>query len=205
MSRRSDPLYQKRLAAHLRRLAQATPGVRADSLDEAVSGLESATGRAMPGGIDLHRMAAELDSGTRPPAEVRGLEAIILPKLRPVLDVSSGTFEVPSKFQTFYPQLARDPSPVRKALPAIGRVNVVGIPGLPYAGTGFLVGEGVLMTNRHVAELFVLGLGDKARLRFVSTVTPSIDLNAESGATKPKLLRVIEALLIHPFWDMALL
>lgn len=40
-------------------------------------------------------------------------------------------------------------------------------PSIPYAGTGFVVGEGLLMTNRHVAQLFSQGVGTQIRYRVV--------------------------------------
>jgi hypothetical protein len=45
---------------------------------------------------------------------------------------------------------------IRKALGSVGRIDIVH-PAAPFAGTGWLIGEGkdLLVTNRHVAQLFV--------------------------------------------------
>jgi hypothetical protein len=50
-------------------------------------------------------------------------------------------------------------------LPLIGRVEVPSSPILPYAGTGFVVGQGLIATNRHVAQLFSQGLRTHIRYR----------------------------------------
>ena len=68
------------------------------------------------------------------------LEAIILPRLRPVVNILGGTFsQPPSPWEHLGAGL-----PLQRlmgAIPSIGRVEVPGHPGVPYAGTGFVVGS----------------------------------------------------------------
>ncbi|TRC99700.1 trypsin-like peptidase domain-containing protein [Mesorhizobium sp. WSM4306] len=45
-------------------------------------------------------------------------------------------------------------SDIRKVLGSVGRIDMVH-PGAPFAGTGWLIGKDLLVTNRHVAQLFV--------------------------------------------------
>ena len=128
------------------------------------------------------------------------LEAIILPKERPVFDVQSGSFPVlPPPWEV----LNRNRVVVSESIRAIGRIEIAGHPRLPYAGTGFLVGPNLLLTNRHVAALFTSGLGTQSRLAI--TFPAQVDLNQEAGAVKPIPLTVNRALLLHPHWDAALL
>ena len=50
---------------------------------------------------------------------------------------------------------------LKKAIPSIGRIELPGNPSYPYGGTGFVVGEGLVMTNRHVAGIFASGVGTR--------------------------------------------
>jgi S1-C subfamily serine protease len=93
---------------------------------------------------------------------------------------------------------------LRKAIRSVGRVEVVGYPGLPYGGTGFVVGDGLLMTNRHVAELFTNGLGEN-ELTFISGRRSLIDFARDPEGDEAHQLRVRSIKMIHPYWDMALL
>src|SRR5262245_24978573 len=95
-------------------------------------------------------------------AEVFALEAIVMPQNRPVAfirDISG----VPSYDDIGVPWTGLNAAPLKqeisKLLPSIGRIELPLSPILPYAGTGFVVGDGLLMTNRHVAQLFSSGLG----------------------------------------------
>src|SRR5262249_56085913 len=49
--------------------------------------------------------------------------------------------------------------------PLIGRIELPNSTLLPYAGTGFVVGKGMVATNRHVAQFFAQGLGLTIRSR----------------------------------------
>lgn len=135
-------------------------------------------------------------------SESFALEAIIIPDKRPAIDIASGNFNV-----THADWLAFNQPPVHQAitgaLPSIGRIELPGHPSLPYGGTGFVVGDELLMTNRHVAELFAEGAGAaKPRMRLGSQA--AIDFRQEAdGGSAPIVVR--DVLMIHPYWDMALL
>jgi endonuclease G len=140
------------------------------------------------------------------PRELDATEAIILPEGRPAIDVIGGSFAQPPDPWThlFQPETKRL---IEAAIPAIGRVEIPSHPLLPYAGTGFVVGDGLLMTNRHVAELFVLGLGFRD-LRFRTGLEPvQVDFkrerNGDNSGAQP--FHVHEVVMVHPHWDMALL
>ncbi len=135
--------------------------------------------------------------------EMIALEAIILPGERPVLDVRGGEFSRPmAPFKHF------DREPIRgfieAAIPSVGRIDVPDAPHIPYAGTGFIVGPELLMTNRHVAEIFTIGLG-RERLRFRNGYSPALDLVRETTDQDAHYVRIRDVAMVHPYWDMALL
>jgi endonuclease G, mitochondrial len=130
-------------------------------------------------------------------------EAIILPNERPVVDVVDGTYATPpAPFRHLGKKAAR--AKIQPALPAIGRVELPDHPSLPYGGTGFVVGDGLLMTNRHVAELFATGLG-RETLSFIPGQRAAVDFLRERDRTESLLFQIRRVALVHPYWDMALL
>ncbi|MBI1199109.1 MAG: hypothetical protein GC203_14715 [Phenylobacterium sp.] len=137
------------------------------------------------------------------PAQQFAAEAIIIPDHRPAIAIANGDYEVT---QADWLELNRGQAKARikAAIPAVGRVELPKHPSLPYGGTGFVVGGGLMMTNRHVAEIFTQGLG-MGPLAFRSGQTAAVDLKREVTSTAPHLLEVRDVLMIHPFWDMALL
>ena len=135
-------------------------------------------------------------------AEASALEAIVLPRERPVVDILGGKFHEPPPP---WRELALEPTrgKIFDAIPAVGRVEVPLHPTLPYAGTGFIVGEGLLMTNRHVAEVFTHGVGLK-RLDFISGRQPGVDFKQEVIPSERIILDFESVVLVHPYWDCAL-
>ncbi|MEW8462016.1 MAG: DNA/RNA non-specific endonuclease [Candidatus Thiodiazotropha endolucinida] len=131
-------------------------------------------------------------------------EAIVLPAERPVVDVVDGTFgPVEAPFQHF-PADAGMRARIEATIPAIGRIGLPNRPDLPSGGTGFVVGPGVLMTNRHAASLFAQGVG-VSEIAFMNDQGADINFTHELGRNPGPTLTVDKVLMIHPFWDMALL
>jgi len=130
------------------------------------------------------------------------LEAIIIPDKRPAVNIVNGDYEVT---HPLWLQLNGDAAKakIKPALPSIGRIELPGHPSYPYGGTGFVVGNGRLLTNRHVAEIFCGGLGLRG-LVFRPGHRAGIDFKREvTGGTY--YFEVRKILLIHPYWDMAIL
>lgn len=137
------------------------------------------------------------------PREMASMEAIVLPTGRPVIAIANGRYPDPP---APWAKLGEEPyrRRLQSAFPAIGRVEIPDHPSIPYAGTGFLVGRGLMMTNRHVAELFVVGLG-RGELRFRSDVeTAGIDFRRELDSPAREFFTIRKILMVHPYWDMAL-
>lgn len=138
------------------------------------------------------------------PSEMLGLEAIVLPRNRPVAFVRGESYD---DLDGPWASLNDDAVKRRIAslLPLIGRVEVPSSPILPYAGTGFVVGQGLIATNRHVAQLFSQGLGLTIRYRAGDA---AIDFKRQIDAPdddRTAYLSVRAVEMIHPYWDMALL
>jgi endonuclease G len=188
-------------------LEQVLPSGGIEAVLEKPSGLESMAETAelpSPERTVVRTTLEKLATGRElSPGEEFALEAIIIPDKRPAVDVIDGDFDVRHELWLHY---GTDPirGRIRAALPSIGRVEVSGIPNLPYAGTGFVVGPGILMTNRHVAGIFASGLGVR-ELSFKSGVRAGIDFKRERDRNQKQFLHVRRVLMIHPYWDMALL
>ena len=143
-----------------------------------------------------------LSEKTLSPGQVQVLEAIIIPGERPVIDIKNDQFlHVPEPFLDLNDPPYSDK--INAVIPSIGRIDLPDHPA-PYAGTGFLVGPGLLMTNRHVAEIFTMGLGRKD-LRFRSDGRVEVDFRRETTDQERDDFRISKVLMIHPYWDMALL
>ena len=138
------------------------------------------------------------------PNEMFGLEAIVLPRNRPVAFARGQSYD---DFDGPWVSLNSDVVKKRIAglLPLIGRVEVPSSPILPYAGTGFVVGQSLIATNRHVAQIFAQGLGLTIRYRAGDA---AIDFKRQVDAPddeRTAYLSVRAVEMIHPYWDMALL
>jgi endonuclease G, mitochondrial len=138
------------------------------------------------------------------PNEMLGLEAIILPRNRPVTFVRGQSYDnLDDPWKGLNGNAVK--TRIESLLPLIGRVEVPSSPILPYAGTGFVVGRGLIATNRHVAQLFSQGLGLTIRYRLGDAAIDfkrQIDAPDEENAA---YLVVKGVVMIHPYWDMALL
>jgi Trypsin-like peptidase domain/AAA ATPase domain len=154
-------------------------------------------------GVDA---APELSSGLQKTAAAReyeltdeelfGLEAIVLPINRPAIFVRNHSYDD-----------AADPwtilnTPVIRArlsrsLPSIGRIELPTSPLTPFPGTAIVVGSGLVMTTRHVAELISSTSQPNAFIDFQAEITGS----PSSASRFP--VQAVE--FLHPHWDMALL
>ncbi|MET7245884.1 metallophosphoesterase [Methylobacterium sp. EM32] len=154
---------------------------------------------------DARNAAAKLARReTLAPQERFALESIVIPDKRPAIFIENGTYTVA---HALWLHLDQEPVKARlcRTFRSIGRIELPGHPSLPYGGTGFVVGEKLLMTNRHVAEIFAAGLG--TRIAFRTGLTAGVDFLQERGTPREDavLIAVRRVVMIHPYWDMALL
>lgn len=205
-----EPKTAERLNSYLKLILQNMPD-RERILEVAkkgspLGGLET-TAAAAPVDELVKRAVAGaktlLSGRDAPPEQLVSMEAIILPDLRPAIDVVGGTFNVTHHL---WQHLNNKPIRTRleSAMPSIGRIELPGHRQYPYAGTGFVVGDGLLMTNRHVAAIFATGLGDRG-LGFKPGHRAGVDFQRERDRGAGRMLEVKRVVMIHPYWDMAIL
>lgn len=139
------------------------------------------------------------------PGELRSLEAIVLPENRPVVFVRNGSYEDIGSPWTHLntPEVKSRIAPL---LRSIGRVEVPSLLSIPYGGTGFVVGRNLLMTNRHVARLFAEGVGTRFLLYRPGDAAVDFKREVDTGEDDRTAYFVVRnVIMIHPYWDMALL
>lgn len=191
-------------------IARLLPKVAAERLiaDEAFFSGGGPTGEASASEMRRAQEALETlrTEGLPDPRGMAALEAIVLPRLRPVIDVIQNDFAITDPLWSHLASGA-PAAHLRRAIPAVGRVELPG-QSVPYAGTAFVVGPGLMMTNRHVAEIFAQGLGATG-LSFLPGRQVAANMHREAGgvaADDDRLnLAVPRVRMIHPYWDMALI
>jgi endonuclease G len=125
-------------------------------------------------------------------------EAIVLATGRPSLLVRSGQFEEPD-LETWRDRLTPHRDALAKATLAVGRVEVSNHPDFAWLGTGWMVSERVMVTNRHVAiEFAARSGGGYAFLRNFqgATMNPRIDFREEFGSAESREVAIAEVRFI---------
>lgn len=133
--------------------------------------------------------------------EVGVLEAIVLRDRCPTIAIFNDDLAEAPRGE--WKRLANDRVWLKDVIRAVGRIDCASLTA-PYAGTGFMVGDDLMMTNRHVALLFSKGLGQRSSLAKVY----ESELDYIREKQRPDVrdpVEVAEVLMIHPYWDMALL
>lgn len=130
---------------------------------------------------------------------------IVRPVGRPAPFVDRGTFQVGPPWVHLMNLPVR--KRIEKAIAAVGRIDCPGHPADPIAGTGFLVGKNLVMTNRHVAEVFAKtdaagAWAIRPGMRPVMDFQQERSAGGNAGSVPVKIKKV---LLIHRRWDVALL
>ncbi|MGE3873860.1 MAG: DNA/RNA non-specific endonuclease [Parvibaculaceae bacterium] len=195
----------ERLRRYLEMITAKRGGLEAMVEGSHEGAFESREAATEPGAAKNARSGLEtMARGKNPSAEeLHNLEAIILPDLRPAVDIVDGTFLMTHPLWRRLSDDAAVKNRIVGTIPSIGRIELPGH-ALPYGGTGFVVGDGLIMTNRHVAEIFAKGLGDK-RLEFRDGTKAGIDFLREQDRPTGPTLMVERVVMIHPYWDMAIL
>ncbi len=149
--------------------------------------------------IDKMRTGQPLDA-----QEMYSVEAIVLPKERPVVFVRNNTYPTPESPWTHFSGTGIKAN-IERAIPSIGRVELPSNLSIPYGGTAFVVGPNLLMTNRHVAELFAQGLGTSVTFRSGQDAAWDYVREYQIAVENTTTLTINKIVMIHPYWDMALL
>ncbi|WP_242122124.1 trypsin-like serine peptidase [Sphingomonas lacusdianchii] len=148
----------------------------------------------------IARLLNEGEEAELTPAEELGAEAIIQLTGRPAILIQQGRFfPPPAEWQTLEPHRAS----IEALFKSVGRIEVEGHPDLEWVGTGFLVGDDVIMTNRHVATEFTSPRSD-GRWGITPGMKARIDFAEELGGGTPAEVRIKALIGIHGRLDMAL-
>lgn len=154
--------------------------------------------------------AAEIN---RPPEQLIEQESIVMRRRRPVLAIQHGAavlaFADAQDLPLWKSRLEDAAIVLGGVIPSVGRIELTGHPDFLWVGTGWLVHSRYLVTNRHVAELFASGKGD----RFVmqqgarGDMVASIDLLQEIGRDEKQvfLIKGIRYIEPRPGLDLAFL
>ena len=122
-----------------RQLAESDPEIR----QEMESALENfATNEAVP--------------GTSVPEEFLR-ETIVLKTGRPVLDVKKGAAVVDIdeiESQVWKTRLKNAAPLLSRGISSVGRIELANFPGATWIGTGWVIRDDIIVTNRHVAQIF---------------------------------------------------
>jgi endonuclease G len=109
------------------------------------------------------RAGLEAMEVARSPDESVGLESIVLRRTRPVLAIRDNDpvmkFVDQADSEIWQARLTKAKPLLDSAIRAVGRIDLQGAR-LDWVGTGWLVAENILVTNRHVAREFAVRKGD---------------------------------------------
>lgn len=125
------------------------------------------------------------------------MEAVILDFLRPCLIVKDNSYSLPDS-DIWKARLEPYRKTIERRLPSVGRIEFKFHPRLKWGGTGWLIAENIIITNRHVASLFAEKSGNSVIISTNSlgiTILPSIDFNEEFQSTSTPLQVGVEDVL----------
>jgi S1-C subfamily serine protease len=204
-----DEVYERlkpeALRYRLQRRGPTTPvgsdaGLESRSLGEPATASSLSEELATNGRSAIAKVKKDKGAARLSPREESALEAIVLLEGRPALLIQKGHFEDPPPE---WASLETHRAAIEAVFGRVGRIEVSGHPSLDWIGTGFLVAEDVVMTNRHVAKEFSKKTGTS--WSFEAGMKPSIDWAEELGSRKPLEYAVSSVIGVHEKHDMALL
>lgn len=135
-------------------------------------------------------------------ADFLHLESIVLPALRPVFDIQNETYD---PLPGYWDLLNRKRTVIEPLIRGVGRLQLSGHPSYTLVGTGFVCGGKCILTNRHVAQIFVEGVQSGQQLTFLPGVGCAIEMIAEVGSANTLQLDLSQPIAVSTLWDVALL
>jgi hypothetical protein len=189
------------------------PESSGDGSFEGLEGGPDAFGEVAPSSLEVavHRMnKGEWDAE----AGDSTLEAIVLRFTRPVFYVSGTEVTLPTdrfaNSEVVMNRLRAASGQIAAAVPSVGRIDLANHMN-EWAGTGWIVAPDIVVTNRHVAQLFAEA-DPRSGFAFRAAeggrrVKATVDLRREYNSAAESLVRVREVLWIEPSGgpDVALL
>lgn len=129
-------------------------------------------------------------------------ESIVLRRQRPVLTIFKNetklVFEDPADSAIWESRLTKARPLLDDAIPAVGRIELQG-GRLDWVGTGWIVADNILVTNRHVANEFAVrkGAGLTFRMGGDRPMTAAIDFLQEFENSNTLLFKLVKPLYIE--------
>lgn len=142
----------------------------------------------------------------RPPEAIEqdvGLESIVLRRQRPVLAIKDNDTQLVFADQAdsaiWEGRLKQAKPALDRAIRAVGRVELKGGE-LDWVGTGWLVADTIMVTNRHVANVFAIrnGEGFTFKIGNDGPMRASVDFLQEIGNDNTLVFQLIKPLHIEP-------
>ena len=121
--------------------------------DELVQHLAQQARGITPERVSAPPMAGLAEPTLHPRPVPSSTEAIVLNFGRPSLLIQGSTFEVPES-PTWRQTLALNRSRIEQAIIRVGRLELMNHLNMEWVGTAWLIEPNVVITNRHVAEVF---------------------------------------------------
>lgn len=132
------------------------------------------------------------------------LESIILRIARPVLTISQNETElnfIDVESEIWEERLNNSKANLTNAIRAVGRIELKNHQMFDWVGTGWLVDEDIVITNRHVADIFATKRGDEfifRRGRDDRQLSVSIDFLKEFSRDDELAFKIDEILFVEP-------
>ena len=157
-------------------------------------------GAVLETGILAAQEAARNPNAPLSPDQDAALEAVVRLRERPALLVQKDNFpELPDCWR----RLNQFRACIRRRIPCTGRIDWR--PG-EMVGTGFLVADDLVMTNRHVVEYFAdPPPAPGGNWKIWARAKPTIDFKMEHGEPERSIFAIQSVAGVHPAQDIALL
>ena len=136
------------------------------------------------------------------PAQALGRESIIMRRERPVLAIKENApeleFKTAADSAVWKQRLINAASGLKLAIPAVGRIELQG-GSVEWVGTGWLVRDDILVTNRHVAQQFVRrnGAGFTFRDGDGGQIVAAVDFLQEIGSDEARIFELVRPIHIE--------
>ncbi len=197
-------MYSKDFTSHLAKAISNLKSTDPDLFNELTKGLETERHDDVDG---MMLKFTETVSG-KTERRLTGsavLETIVMKDGRPVLAIQDNDFipaftDPPSAI--WKNRLGAAHSFITDAIPSVGRIELNNHPSYEWVGTGWLLDENIVVTNRHVASIFAIRGNNKfifrAGVDFGVKVTAKIDFLEEYDRLGSSECPVTEVLWIEP-------
>jgi endonuclease G, mitochondrial len=134
--------------------------------------------------------------------EMLGLESIAMRTQRPVLAISNNVTQLvfidEADSKIWGERLTQARPLLDAAIPAVGRIDLTGAE-LDWVGSGWLVAENIIVTNRHVAREFAEHKGDgfKFKMGLIEQMNADVDFLQEIDNPKKLIFKLVRPLHIE--------